>query len=108
MTGKSFCPAAKDAVLLILRNPVRFAITGGLGEVFVAIGRLFICCATGFFCYMVLTKTEHYSTLVSSPEAPVFLCCVIGFVIGSNFMSVYGIACDAILFVFCMDEEMEK
>ena len=36
------------------------------------------------------------------------LCAVLGYVVGSLFMAVYGIACDAILVVFIMDEEMEK
>ena len=31
---------------------------------------------------------------------------LIGFVIGSLFMSVYGDVADAVLIVFCMDEEI--
>lgn len=33
---------------------------------------------------------------------------IIGFIIGSIFMSVYGAVADAILILFCMDEEIQK
>ena len=58
MTGKSFCPSAADAISLIIRNPIRFAIVGGLGSVFVAIGRMFICLLTGLTCYLMITKSS--------------------------------------------------
>lgn len=34
MTSKSFCPAAKEGLFLVLRNPLRVGITSGLGMVF--------------------------------------------------------------------------
>jgi len=64
MTGQSFFAAAADAIGLIIRNPVRFAIVGGLGEVFVAIGRLFIAAGTAVMCYLIVTKDPTYSTTV--------------------------------------------
>jgi solute carrier family 44 protein 1 (choline transporter-like protein)/choline transporter-like protein 2/4/5 len=60
MTGKSFFAAAADAIGLIIRNPIRFAVVGGLGEVFVAVGRLFISLLTGLGCYFVITKSAHF------------------------------------------------
>ena len=60
MTGNSFFKAAGEAVSLILRNPLRFATVGGLGEVFIAIGRLFVAALTGLMCYMIITKDSHF------------------------------------------------
>lgn len=57
MTGKSFFPAAADAIGLIIRNPARFAVVGGFGEIFVAIGRIFISLLTGLVCYLIITKS---------------------------------------------------
>jgi hypothetical protein len=108
MTSENFCSAAKDAFMLILRNPVRFAVVGGFGELFVGIGRACICLLTMFSCYIILIKTPTYKNSVMHPEAPTILCRLIAFTIGSTFMSVYGMACDTILHVFCMDEEIEK
>jgi len=31
MKGKNFCPAAKDGIQLLLRNPVRVGLTAGFG-----------------------------------------------------------------------------
>ncbi|CAK85024.1 unnamed protein product (macronuclear) [Paramecium tetraurelia] len=108
MTGKGFFHSAKEAIFLIARNPLRFATVGGFGEIFIALGRGFIALLTGLFCYIVITRTEKFKYNVTYPEAPSLLCGAIGLVVGSLFMSIYGVACDAILIVFVMDEEMEK
>lgn len=108
MSGSGFFTSAKEAIFLIARNPIRFAAVGGFGEVFIALGRAFIGLLTALFCYFIITRTEKFKTSVTYPEGPSLLCGVIGFVVGSLFMSVYGVACDAILIVFVMDEEMEK
>jgi len=63
---------------------------------------------TGLVSYLILTRTEHFKGTVSFPEVPAALCAIIGFTIGSNFMAIYGIASDAIIFIFCMEEEIEK
>jgi len=44
---------------------------------------------------------------VSSPFFPTLVIALIGYVVGSVFMSVYGTVMDAILIVFSMDEEIE-
>lgn len=82
MNGKSFCPAAAEAVGLIIRNPIRFAVVGGLGEVFIAVGRIFISLMTGIICYLILTRSERYQNTVQHPEVPAILCAMVGFTIG--------------------------
>ena len=79
-----------------------------MGEVFVAVGRAFIGLLTGLFCYLVIKHYPDFEDTVMYPQAPAILCGIVGFGIGSIFMSVYGVACDSILLVFIMDEEMEK
>ena len=60
MTGNNFFTAAIDAVGLILRNPARFLIVGGLGELFVSIGKLAICLITAIMCYLIITKSATF------------------------------------------------
>lgn len=67
MTGKNFFSSAKDAVFLILRNPLRYATVGGFGEVFTSIGRAFVCVMTGLFCYIIVTKSEKFKNDVLYP-----------------------------------------
>jgi len=108
MTGKNFCNSAADAVGLVFRNPIRFLIVGGLGSVFVAVGRAFISLLTGFICYEIILNDENLKNTIVEPIIPSIFCALIGFVVGSNFMSVYGQSSDTILFVFCIDEEIKK
>lgn len=54
MTGTSFCGSARDAFSLILRNPVRFGVVSNIGDVFILIGRLFLCFFTGMVGYVIL------------------------------------------------------
>lgn len=67
MTGNSFCPAAKDAFGLLLRNPARVSLVSGFGEFFEFLGNFAIMVATTGLCYLVITNTEYYTSRLSSP-----------------------------------------
>ena len=54
MTGDNFCSSAMQALSLIIRNPVRFTVVAGLGEVFVMMGRLCIASLTGAIAYIII------------------------------------------------------
>lgn len=60
MTGKSFCPASKDAFTLLLRNPARVSLVAGFGDIFEFLGNIAIMSFTTIICYFILTKTEYY------------------------------------------------
>lgn len=107
MTGTSFCGSARDAFSLILRNPVRFHVVSNIGDLFTAVGRLFLCCCTAMLGYMIIQHTERYSG-ISSPIASTIVFGIIGLTVGGNFMTVYGIVADAVLLIFTMEEEIEK
>ena len=61
LKGKDFCPAAIDAFGLIFRNPVRFAVVGGMGELFNIFGRLAISGLTALIGYFILSQ-DSYAT----------------------------------------------
>ena len=107
MTGTSFCGSAKDAFDLIWRNIARFNIVGGIGEVFTAVGQIFLCLITALIGYAIITKSSKYNT-ISDPMPSTVIFGIIGFVIGAFFMSVYGTVADATLIIFTMEEEIEK
>lgn len=108
MTGKSFCDAAAEAFSLMIRNAARFTVAGGIGEMFIVLGRIFICALTGIIGYLIITNTPSIANNLDSPVAPTIVMTIIGYAVGSIFMSVYGAVSDAILIVFTMDEEIEK
>lgn len=60
MTGKSFCPAAKDAFGLVMRNPLRVSILSGFGSLFEFMGNICIMSVTTLICYLVMDHTPYY------------------------------------------------
>lgn len=107
MRSCSYCEGAAEGVTLMLRNPARFAIVGGIGELFIMFGRLFIMGATTLLCYLIITNAPNYTSTLSSPNIPTMMFAIISFVVGSIFMGIYGTAADTILVCFVMDEEMD-
>lgn len=69
LTGKSFCPAAKDAFETIWANTTRYALVSGMGSIFTFIGKLFISFATVLFAYEIFIH-EPYKTDLSTPVFP--------------------------------------
>jgi len=108
MTGQNFCASAVESWNLMTRNAARFTVVEGIGHMFTFLGELFICCTTSFIAYLILTNSSYYQQNLHSPLTPTIVIAFLSFVIGSNFMSVYGIASDTILHCYCMDEEMNN
>lgn len=108
MTSKSFCPAAKEGLFLVLRNPLRVGITAGLGMVFQLLGTISITVATTIIGHIIITKSTYYNTKISQPLYPDICFGILAFCVSSIFMSLYGTSADAVCVLFCMDEEMHK
>ena len=54
LTGESFCIAAMNGFILILKNSAAFIFTGGLGGFFNLIGKLTVCVLNMIIAYIVL------------------------------------------------------
>lgn len=106
LTSKNFCRSAWNAFLLIIKNAFRFGAVASVGGIFLFLGRLFIICLTVVLCYLQLTQWSKYANLVSSPYFPCIIAGLIGYLIGSIFMSIFSFACDTILQCFLLDEEL--
>lgn len=90
LTGHSFCEACKDAFYLVLRNPAKFTLVSGIGQVFIFVGKLFISCFTTFICYQILAQAKYYKEHLFSPLLPSVACFIVSYLVGYLFMSVYG------------------
>ena len=106
MLGTDYWESAKSAFELGTRNPVRFALLSGLGETFTFLGKLFVCSISALLTYLLVNL--QLKEVVQYPWVPTIISGVIGFIVGAVFMGIYGIACDSILVVFCIEEELEK
>jgi hypothetical protein len=92
--------------MLVVKNALRFGITGSIGCIFMFIGKLFIVCVTVIIAYVMLTKWPKAADSISSPYFPCIVAGIIGYVIGSIFMSIFSFASDTILQCFLLDEEL--
>ncbi|CAD8120069.1 unnamed protein product [Paramecium sonneborni] len=108
LTSKSFCPAAKDAFESIWANTMRYSLVSGIGAIFTFIGKLFVGFATVLFSYEIFINVEPYKTELASPVVPSIVCFIIAYMVAILFMSIYSMACDAVLTCFIYDEELNK
>ncbi|CAD8147663.1 unnamed protein product [Paramecium octaurelia] len=108
LTGESFITAAKNGFYLAWNNAGQFAVTSGIGSVFCNLCKLFIAFSTTFLCYMIITTSDAYKDELNSPIVPTLLFFIISYVIGDLFMSVYGMAIDAILQCSITELELVK
>jgi len=79
-----------------------------IGCIFMFLGKLFIVAGTAVLCYVMLTQWPAPRDAVSSPYFPCIVAGIIGYVVGSVFMTVYSFATDTILQCFFLDEELSE
>lgn len=108
LSGKSFCGATRDAFHLIVHNPLRLGVVSSIGGVFVLFGKIFIAAITALIAFLVLTNWDRYSSQIYSPFIPTLLVFIFAYAVGAVFMTVYGLAADAILACFITDEQINK
>jgi len=108
LTGKNFWGATKDAFHLIAHNPLRLGVVSGIGSIFVLFGKVFIAAITALIAFLVITKWDRFSTQIYSPFIPTLVVFIFAYAVGAVFMTVYGLAADAILACFIVDEQISK
>lgn len=106
LTKKNFCSAAWGAFCLIIRNCARFAIIEGIGFILMFLGKTFIILLSAWIGYIICTESYLKDSL-TSPIFPTLGCGIIGYLIGSIFLSVYSFSATAILHCYLLDEEIK-
>ena len=100
----SFCPSAKAAFFLILRNAARVGTLSVITSLVSLIGRVLICAVTGGIFYIVLE--EQLGDDIYSPVGPTAVVIVLSFFTGTMFTNIFEMAISTILQCFIADEEM--
>lgn len=108
--GKSFCPAAKDAFFLILRNILRLAVVDNVTGFMLFVGKLLVVgavtTAAFFFFDGSITYIANYKPALNYFFVPVIVIAVGTYVVASLFFNVFGFAVDT-LFI-CVMEDLER
>jgi len=105
LTNDNFCPAAWNALALIMKNAHRFGFASNIGSIFIFFGGMAIVSVNGIIAYFVLTG-EHFAAKLDDPIAPLVVVIIITMTIAYGFLSIYSFASDAILQSFLLDEEL--
>lgn len=103
LTSNSFCPAALDAFMLILKHAAKFTIVEGLGDVFMILGKMCIASVSTFTAYLIVSYWPGLDDKLSSPIMPCLLVFIAALVLSSIFISVYSTAANTILQCFLVD-----
>lgn len=106
MTGEGFIGSSKDAFLIQQKNIFRFGFVHTFGSIFVFLGEICVAALTALVGYYYITEVEDVHKAVSNPLIPIIIIGVFGYLIGSDFMKIYGTAADGIVHCFCLDEEL--
>lgn len=106
LKSQNFCKSCLEGIMLTLRNPGKFGIMTILGSIFVSIGKVFIGAITAACGYFMLENISKIKDAITSPIVPVIIMFIIGLVIGTLFMSIYGISADTILMCFLLTKEV--
>ena len=70
INSEHFCVAAREAFIIILRNPFVFGLVHGFGEAFMFIGKFFIAAMSSLVGYIIITQADKYSEELHSPFIP--------------------------------------
>jgi len=109
LNGRNFCMACKDALLLIMRNALRFTAISGLGTIFIFIGTVAVTAGTTLLAYLDIIQFKIFvKTDLSNPFIPLVFVFLISYIVARQFTMVLGIALEAILHCFILDEDMQK
>lgn len=107
VTSHNFCDAARQALEMIVELGGAMAILNGATFVFTVFGAAVITLASGAFTYVAATHgmAAEDSSLagVSSPIAPMAISMVMGFLVALDFMNVFDMTSDTLLYCYGID-----
>ncbi|XP_071780948.2 choline transporter-like protein 2 isoform X3 [Centroberyx gerrardi] len=107
--GKSFCPSARDAFFLLMRNIVRVAVLDKVTDFLLFLGKLLIVGIVGicsfFFFSGRIKAVEEAAPSLNYYWVPILTVVVGSYLIAHGFFSVYAMCVDTLFLCFCEDLE---
>uniref|UniRef100_A0A8C6WUK6 Choline transporter-like protein n=1 Tax=Neogobius melanostomus TaxID=47308 RepID=A0A8C6WUK6_9GOBI len=107
--GKSFCPSAKDAFFLLMRNIVRVAVLDKVTDFLLFLGKLLIVGIVGIFSFFFFSgrirAVEEAAPSLNYYWVPILTVVVGSYLIAHGFFSVYAMCVDTLFLCFCEDLE---
>ena len=73
LTGKSFCPAAKDGFCVVVGHPIEFGLLAGLANIFMWLGNAMMVGGTMIICFVIMRNVSKIDDNISSPFWPLLV-----------------------------------
>uniref|UniRef100_A0A671XP01 Choline transporter-like protein n=1 Tax=Sparus aurata TaxID=8175 RepID=A0A671XP01_SPAAU len=103
--GKSFCPSARDAFFLLMRNIVRVAVLDKVTDFLLFLGKLLIVGIVGIFSFFFFSgrikAVEEAAPSLNYYWVPILTLVVGSYLIAHGFFSVYAMCVDTLFLCFC-------
>ena len=93
LSNENFCSSALNAFILVLKNLAKFSFVNAIGGTFMYIAKFLIGIMTTVVCYFILGTMDN----VDSVYLPLGFCFLIGYILGSIFISVFDASSNTIL-----------
>ncbi|XP_060907618.1 choline transporter-like protein 2 isoform X2 [Labrus mixtus] len=107
--GKSFCPSARDAFFLLMRNIIRVAVLDKVTDFLLFLGKLLIVGIVGIFSFFFFSgrirAVEEAAPSLNYYWVPILTVVVGSYLIAHGFFSVYAMCVDTLFLCFCEDLE---
>lgn len=102
ITSNSFCSAAVDSFIMVLKNSAKFAFVDGIADVFMFLAKFLISSLTTFTSYWILKAMDT----VESPFLALTCIFVLTWVISSVFIAIFDTGSNTILQCYLLDKEI--
>ena len=110
LTSKGFCTALKSIAEIIIHHGAAMAILNGATFIFQIVGMATITSGCGLLAALLLSQ-ERYTSLGSAaympnPGVAIAVCCVLAFIVGWAFMTIFDMVSDTLL--ICHAEDLAR
>jgi len=104
LSNENFCSSALNAFILVLKNLAKFSFVNAIGGTFMYIAKFCIAVLTTVACYFILKNMDD----ISSIYMPLGIIFIIGYVLGSIFISVFDASSNTILQCYLLDMDIAR
>ena len=104
LSNENFCSSALNAFILVLKNLAKFSFVNAIGGTFMYIAKFCIAVLTTVAAYFILKSMDD----ITSVYMPLGIVFVIGYILGSIFISVFDASSNTILQCYLVDMDIAR
>lgn len=108
MRSTNFCVSAKNGMMIVASNFLRFGILHGLSSIVMAFVELLITIGGAFIGYLMIIGFGQEKREFHGTAASLLVIALITWIVARLFAHIWEASSDAILHCYCIDEALEK